>query len=104
LSRYHEKSSILLKEPEKIPQAKRGASFGVKRAFKGCPWLFLVTIITVETFLHEAGSRHPKAQLRERIAPGRKSAAAQPRHKKTYRLIQPGQNGAPLRTKLRTRM
>src|SRR3984893_8620752 len=55
LSRYHEKSSILLQEPEKIPQAKRGASFGVMRAFKGCPWLFLVTIITVETSRHEAG-------------------------------------------------
>jgi hypothetical protein len=45
LSQYHEKSSILLQEPEKIPQAKRDASFGVKRTFKGCPWLFLVTII-----------------------------------------------------------
>jgi hypothetical protein len=38
--------------------------------------------LTVETFRHEAGSRHPKAQWRERIAPGRKSATAQPRHKK----------------------
>jgi hypothetical protein len=66
LFRYHEESSILQQKPEKPP--KPSASFGVKRTIKTCPWLFLVAIITIETFLHEAASRHPKAQLRERTA------------------------------------
>src|SRR5258708_16699520 len=35
---------------------------------KGCPWLFLVAIITVETFRHEAASHHPKClPTRDRI-------------------------------------
>src|SRR6266478_3008646 len=37
-------------------------------AFGGFPWLFLVAIITVETFRHEAASHHPKwLPTRDRI-------------------------------------
>jgi hypothetical protein len=34
---------------------KPSATFDVKAAFKGCSWLFLVAIVTVETFRHQAG-------------------------------------------------
>jgi hypothetical protein len=73
LSRYHEKSSILRQEPEKAAKAKRDASFGVKRPFRGCPWLFLVAIITVETFRREAASHHPKCLCAGRNASERRA-------------------------------
>jgi hypothetical protein len=44
------------KQPPK-PSAAPHSTLGV---FGGFPWLFLVGIITVETFRHEAASRHRK--------------------------------------------
>jgi hypothetical protein len=44
------------KQPPK-PSAAPHSALGV---FGGFPWLFLVAIITVETFRHEAASHHPK--------------------------------------------
>jgi hypothetical protein len=79
LCRYHEKAPCCGKSRKKPkPNATPHPALG---AFGGFPWLFLVAIITVETFRHEAAPHagphrpeNPQESLGKTPSPGRGAA------------------------------